>query len=69
MSCNQGRDCPARRIPPYPHTPGEELPECPCEDRPPSKILVILAWIVMILSVAMMTGAGLAVIAYVESRV
>ena len=30
MNCNQGRDCPARRIPPYPHTPTEALPPCPC---------------------------------------
>lgn len=30
MNCNQGRDCPARRVRPYPHIPTESLPPCPC---------------------------------------
>ena len=62
MNCNQGRDCPARRIPPYPHTPGEELPECPCEDRPPSKLLAAFAWITLILAAVMMAGAWVSIV-------
>ena len=61
MSCNQGRDCPARRIPPYPHTPTDALPECPCrkgDDQSDIKAVVSVALaltIVMVLSVAGMT--------------
>ena len=61
MTCNQGRDCPARKIPPYPHTPTDALPECQChKGDDPSDIEAIASvalalTIVMVLSVAGIT--------------
>ena len=59
-SCRQGRDCPLRRMAPYPNTISDELPACECRDPGgPDDVEIIIG----------MTVVGMLVVAFVVMSV